>query len=88
MVDMGWWFYMAREDGKPLTSWQFALWMMVSPIINLIFVIVSFIVAIVYVIGSIMLFPFFYFKQSYQNYRDEFEEERQKLWRALKNVDR
>ena len=88
MIDYGWWFVFERKDGKPLAPWQFAGWMIVSPFINLLFVIGMLLAGIVYGIGSIVLSPFFYFEKTYAEYRKSYdtkqEKAKQQTWKALK----
>lgn len=83
MVDYGWWFYFERADGKPLPAWQFAFYMLVTPIINVVFVIVAFLMAIVYAVGSVVLWPFFYFKRAYKEYREQFAKEQSTTWERI-----
>lgn len=83
MIDYGWWFLFERKDGKPLPVWQFAFWMIVSPIMNVLFVISAFVMAIVYAVGSVVFFPFFYFKRAYRDYRKQFAKEQDETWKRI-----
>lgn len=83
MLDYGWWFMFERKDGKPLSKWQFAFYMLVTPVVNVVFIIVWLLAGIVYGLGSVVLFPFFYFKRTYTDYRKQFEVERKKTWEAI-----
>lgn len=83
MIDYGWWFLFERKDGKPLPAWQFAFYMIVSPIINVLFVIAAFLMAIIYAVGSVVFFPFFYFKRTYRDYRKQFAAEQAETWKRI-----
>lgn len=83
MIDYGWWFLFERKDGKPLPAWQFAFWMIVSPIMNVMFVVAAFLMAIVYAIGGVVLWPFFYFKRAYKDYREQFTAEQNETWKRI-----
>ena len=83
MVDYGWWFYFERADGKPLPAWQFAFWMIVSPIMNMLFVLAAFLMGIVYVAGSVIFWPFFYFKRTYKEYCEQFSKEQAETWKRI-----
>lgn len=83
MIDYGWWFICERSDGLPLTPWQFAFWMIVSPIVNLVFFVGFILASVVYGAGSVVLFPYFYFKRNYAEYRKRYDLEKEKTWKAL-----
>lgn len=83
MIDYGWWFLFERKDGKPLPAWQFAFYMIVTPIINVLFVIASFLMAIVWAVGSVILWPFCYFKRAYRDYRKQFTAEQAETWKRI-----
>lgn len=83
MYDYGWWFFLERKDGKPLPAWQFAFWMIVSPVINIGFVIAAFLMGIVYAVGGVVFWPFFYFKKTYKEYRDNFSKAQDETWKRI-----
>ena len=83
MLDYGWWFLFERKDGKPLPAWQFAFYMLVTPIINVVFIVVILLAAIALAVGSVVFFPFFYFKRAYQDYRKQFAAEQAETWKRI-----
>lgn len=83
MIDYGWWFLFERKDGKPLPAWQFAFYMLVTPIINVVFIIVMFLAAIAYAAGSVVLWPLFYYKRAYKGYREQFYAEQNETWKRI-----
>lgn len=83
MIDYGWWFLFERKDGRPLPAWQFAFWMIVTPIINAMFIVVGCVIVIVWAVGSVVFFPFFYFKRTYQDYRKQFAAEQAETWKRI-----
>ena len=81
LVDMGWWWYCTRRDGLPLTWYQYLGYMIISVPINLIFSVVMFALAILYV----FVWPVEKFRESYARYRKQHERQKARVWKALKD---